>query len=330
MKKIREIRICPICKKGFGVRPSDPQIYCSKLCSNSRTKIRKIKVCPICKNNFEGYEYNKYCSQKCCKSDPEYYKKISKEHLDSGQGKYFTCKNPKCKKEFHRPKWCVDSTKNIKYCSKECKDSGTEVRTCRICKEDFGVQANEAKTYEHRVTCSRKCFNIYRKTGEYVEFTKLVRNRMSPESKEARNEKISKTLVGHEPQYPQAYFVDKLGHNVRSSLEEKGLLMLREAGYNYRYEKPYLIIYETGERRHYLPDVILDGYICIEFKGYPWPDGMEKLKLFRDQYPLYRILVVVEDIKSQIYDEYRNQFDLIELDNLVNVLDTEVTDSKKC
>jgi len=129
-----------------------------------------------------------------------------------------------------------------------------------------------------------------------------VWNKNLTKETDERVKKMAEKMLGRQPHYPKPWYVSKLGHKVRSSLEEEGLGVLKDNNINYAYEKPYLLAYPDGSKHYYYADCSLDNNTIIEFKGYLFSVGKIKLKLFKEQYPNYRVVIIT-------YKELAYQFD---------------------
>lgn len=157
------------------------------------------------------------------------------------------------------------------------------------------------KTKSNKKYCCLKCLKLAKSNLMKEKHNKGLMKNSYKKTKETKKIRAAEGLYvesykrqsypGRQPSFKQAYFVSKLGHKVRSSLEEIGLIALKDNNINYAYEKPYWVL-KDEKWCCYFADCTLDNNIIIEFKGYPYPEGMQKLKLFKEQYPNYRVIVV--------------------------------------
>lgn len=105
--------------------------------------------------------------------------------------------------------------------------------------------------------------------------------------KEVR-EKISKSLIGHAPTYPKPFFVDELGHSVRSQYEKEIGLMLKKNEISYEYESRAFRFDGTS----YRPDFIVNGNIIVEAKGYFSEKQKQRYREFHKLYPEFFFIIV--------------------------------------
>lgn len=101
-------------------------------------------------------------------------------------------------------------------------------------------------------------------------------------------EKISKSLIGHVPTYPKPFFVDKLGHSVRSQYEKEIGLLLKQNGISYEYEPKAFRFDGTS----YRPDFIVNDNIIIEAKGYFSENQKQRYREFHKLYPEFFFIIV--------------------------------------
>jgi hypothetical protein len=131
---------------------------------------------------------------------------------------------------------------------------------------------------------------------EYVFRSSLVRGEKNP-------------MFGKHPVYPIPWVVSELNHKVRSTLERDFFLFLKRNNVSYEYEVPFLLILSDGSKRNYFVDGrLVDKMICIECKGYCDEYSKLKMKLFREQYPQYKLYVVtyknsIQDVPIHCFDE---------------------------
>ncbi|QDX40143.1 AAA family ATPase [Salarchaeum sp. JOR-1] len=103
-------------------------------------------------------------------------------------------------------------------------------------------------------------------------------------------EKVSESLIGHEPTGPKVEYVDELGHYVRSQWEYEVATALDDAGVEYEYEPAF----ELSESVYY-PDFLVDDTV-IEVKGVAELWGrVGKVEEFMERYGDEYEFVVVGD-----------------------------------
>lgn len=153
-------------------------------------------------------------------------------------------------------------------------------------------EKNRGKTIskEHRQAVSEAAKKIDRSYTQTKEFSEVVSN----------------ALKGREPTYPKPYTVDEIPHFVRSTWEEEIARMLIDNEIEYEYEKRF----NLGDRAYY-PDFVFDE-IVIEVKGYARPESISKAKLFMEQYPSYKYVVVGDEIPCHIHIPWENRSELIQ------------------
>ena len=285
---------CCICGKKVKLRRSiaeakGKKYACSLSCANKRdgassrlhndVVVAKIKLAKA-KSRQAGHHNTKWIPriQFSCTNCG----KLKEIREDTKDKRHFCC--PECQGEWSAKHLTKEKVYNYK----------ERIKTyCDVCGEPVFKMLSEIKTRKY-ITCGSK--NCLKQIG-YLQ---------------AMSSKFWEKSTFCKP-----YFVSELGHGVRSSLEEEGLLILKRRGVNYAYEKPFLL--KIGRLQYfYHPDATLDHQDCIEFKGYPYKGSMLKCKVFRDQYPLKRLIMVtysvfVDRIKKEFPDSYD---DLITIEQL--------------
>ncbi len=123
---------------------------------------------------------------------------------------------------------------------------------------------------------------------------KQSKQNISEETKSKMREGMKRRIArGERLGIKKPWFVSELGHNVRSSYEEKVGLFLKRNNICYAYEKPFTLIHKDGSKHTYYMDfILLDYNIAIETKGYVDFKSRLKISLFAEQYPEYRLIVI--------------------------------------
>ena len=94
----------------------------------------------------------------------------------------------------------------------------------------------------------------------------------------------------------KAGFREDLGHYVRSSWEANIARILKFLDLEYKYEPKLFSIRDGSVSKFYRPDFyipIIDVY--VEVKGYVYIGSMEKIILFKEQYPEKQLFLVLRD-----------------------------------
>jgi len=88
-------------------------------------------------------------------------------------------------------------------------------------------------------------------------------------------------------------FRKDLGHNCRSKWEANYARYLLFKGKRYSYEpKRFIIILPNGTKMTYTPDFLVDGKEWYELKGWEDRSEIKKWKLFRQQYPDEKFVLI--------------------------------------
>lgn len=169
---------------------------------------------------------------------------------------------------------------------------------------------NPSKRKEVREQISQK---LTGKPGtEHTEETKqkLSDIHKGREMSEEHKENISKSLIGHEPFYPDPIKVELTGHMVRSEWERKFDLLLFESELEYFYEKTR---YNLG-KMSYRPDFFVSNKI-IEIKGFADERSIQQAKLFLDKideldYSEY--IVLGDEMPCHKYFDWEDREDLLD------------------
>jgi len=111
--------------------------------------------------------------------------------------------------------------------------------------------------------------------------------------------------------YSAAGFRQDLGHDVRSSWEADFARVLNYYGIRYEYEPLlFTLLRADGSTVTYAPDFFVPGLNCwYEIKGWMDHKSEEKIRLFREQYPGERLVVIDRTRFAELQMQYR---DLVE------------------
>jgi hypothetical protein len=93
--------------------------------------------------------------------------------------------------------------------------------------------------------------------------------------------------------YPKLFFVQELGHKVRSYWEQAVCTFLKNHNIKYSYETTTFKVDVNGERHSYTPDIVLDDGIFIEVKGPLFPFQKAKMQQFLCQYPDKSLILII-------------------------------------
>jgi DNA polymerase III alpha subunit len=111
--------------------------------------------------------------------------------------------------------------------------------------------------------------------------------------------------------YSVAGFRDDLGHYVRSSWEADFARVLNYCGLRYEYEpRRFTLVRTDGSTLTYAPDFFVSDLNCwYEIKGWMDRRSEEKLRLFKEQYPGERLIVIDRTRFAELQMQYS---DLVE------------------
>lgn len=111
----------------------------------------------------------------------------------------------------------------------------------------------------------------------------------SDEFKRRKSETHRKWMREHGPVYPKPYYVEELGHPVRSKWEEEIGLLMKGKGIDYQ---GYEVKTFEVDGRSYTPDFIIDDKTVLEVKGYLPDREYTKYAKFTDAYPELTFIIV--------------------------------------
>lgn len=179
--------------------------------------------------------------------------------------------------------------------AEEVKNKSSLFRKNKTMIQLLGI--DKAKKREERRLKSRQGF----------KHTEISKNRTS-------NSLVKHTLA---PQGKLSWFVSELGHYVRGSYEARLGLLLKRNNICYEYEKPYALLLPQGSRHYFADFTLTDKFIIVETKGWFRSDKeKQKLKLFQEQYPNIRLIVVgdpkvlrvegTETLEIMSFEEFEN------------------------
>lgn len=157
-------------------------------------------------------------------------------------------------------------------------------------------EKNPAKRKEVREKLSKN--NAMKKPEVYSRWLSIV------QGVEYR-ENMSKT-ISMKPTYPKLYYVEEIGHYVRSSWEEVIARQLRRVKVDYEYEVriPYRL---NDVTKHFVADFLVKEKIIVEPHGPIFIEDFAKWKLTRKQG--YKLILVVSN--SEISQIPHDCYDLI-------------------
>jgi hypothetical protein len=116
-------------------------------------------------------------------------------------------------------------------------------------------------------------------------------------------------------------FQEDLGHYTRSSWETNYCRILKYENKKHEYEpQAFKIIYPNGDTHRYTPDIKISDTEWIEIKGQFNDEDVLKMKLFREQYPDNKIIIVgakkrykelVDVDYKTLINQYKNLIELV-------------------
>lgn len=110
----------------------------------------------------------------------------------------------------------------------------------------------------------------------------------SDEFKQRKSKEHRKWMREHGPVFPKPYYVEELGHSVRSKWEEEIGLLLKANGIPYGYETK---TFKLNDGTSYTPDFIA-GNNVIEVKGLLYDRQKKKYREFNELYPELKFIMV--------------------------------------
>lgn len=235
------------------------------------------KTCPICGDKFwvkpSHAKESKTCSKKC---DAIYRSRnYSGENHPSWKGGPVKLKCDYCGKEidvlpYHARKWINH------FCSAECYGKLQS-------EHQKGEDNPNWKGGKIRIECDY-CGKI-----RHMKKSEWIKGEYHYCSRECAGKGFSKWLRENGPTYPEPYFSDKLGHEVRSAWEEEIGLLLKENGIDYWGYEIQTFGLDGGS---YTPDYFIDEKTIVEVKGH-LPERQEKnYRKFAETHPEIRFIIV--------------------------------------
>jgi len=104
-----------------------------------------------------------------------------------------------------------------------------------------------------------------------------------------------------EPNYPEPFYVEEIGHKVRSSWEAKIAIMLKRNDIDYEYEEKKFKVKVNEKNTYYLPDFIVDDKIIVEPHNF---GRLKKYEAFYQQHKSYFFIIVSNKDFSNCCDIY--------------------------
>lgn len=96
-----------------------------------------------------------------------------------------------------------------------------------------------------------------------------------------------------------------IGHFTRSSWEANYVRILKYLNIKYEYESEIIWLKDKDSNISYTPDFKIND-IYIEIKGYWYDDAIHKVKLFRDQYPNKKLIIIDSNKYKKLENHYKN------------------------
>lgn len=143
----------------------------------------------------------------------------------------------------------------------------------------------------------------------------LYGRKLSKATKKIMSEKRIEYFLHNPPTYPKPYFVEKLGHKVRSSWEEEIGLLLKNNNIKYEYEPDRI---DLGDAV-YIPDFKMNPKLYVEVKGRLFPRNRRNLLKMKRLYPEKKVIGVGDGDKRY----YNIHLKWEERDRLPNILREE-------
>lgn len=189
-----------------------------------------------------------------------------------------------------------------------CWKGGKVTVGCEICGKGFQVVQARAKAARF---CSEECFGEWQSTAQLEKNNTnwkgggitlecdICGKKFKRKPADVRKHNLCSNRCQriwrlnwrkeNGPTWPEPYYCEKLGHNVRSSWEEEIGLLLKENGIDYLgYE---VKTFEFGGRS-YTPDYIIDDKRVLEVKGYLTNKDFKRYQKFTEAYPELTFIIV--------------------------------------
>lgn len=214
-----------------------------------------MRECLICKNKTIN---PKFCSNKCVGIASQTIKKI------------YNC--GVCSKETFNPKFCSSKCMGKNNFSKNNKI------LCKQCKKSYRV----SDCYKTKKFCSRECVSLWRS----LHGTGINNPNYGKKHPGLNKGRLPSLLAGR----GKVGFRDDINHFVRSTWEANFARFLQFMKIDYEYEKHR---FKLSNDSAYSPDFFIkDSGLFIEIKGYMDDKSKEKIKLFRKEYPQYKLKIL--------------------------------------
>ena len=319
-----DIKKCKYCgKKLYKVKKT--RQYCSRKCYELAKRKYIEKTCINCNKQFlilnDDINNQYFCSQQCGK---EYKNKIINNNKlltiteNNIIKKFYNTECEYCHKQHY-----YFGTRKHKYCSILCKrkiKSNTEIQYKCICKECNKEFINIKKDKQF---CSVNCASKYHareqgfgsKVRPSIVWNKGLTTKTDKRMKnmiEKRTKTIQQNIENGKSNihgYYSGYYED-IHHYVRSGWEHNIARILQYNKLNYDYE-PQIFTLSTGQL--YMPDFyVYADNTYYEIKGEWKNNALEKLQLFKQEYPNINIIIIEKDTYKWLLQQYKN---VINVDN---------------
>lgn len=188
----------------------------------------------------------------------------------------------------------------------------------------LGVQSNNLMSINAKKRISIS--HLGKSLSEYHKYKiKIGMLNMDIEKKKLISKKISKANLGRKHTRESILKIIKskenqnniyrgnggyrndIGHYVRSTWEANYARILQYLNIDYEYEKEiYWLERKDGSEVAYIPDYFI-GDLIIEIKGRWYDDAIKKFKLFKEQYPDKKIIVIDGNKYNKLKKEYKHK-----------------------
>ncbi len=144
-----------------------------------------------------------------------------------------------------------------------------------------------------------KSLKNYYKTHSSSRKNKTLEEIMGVERAKEAKKKLSIAFSGKNnpsygiPRYPKLKYIEELGHSIRSNWEKEVFLKFKKNKISYDYEPE---AFALSNSTTYTPDARLkDSNIFIEIKGPIFDWQIEKMKLFKKEYPTFKLIAITNN-----------------------------------